>query len=230
MSGAQPLFALGFSIFALSLAYFLSLPLGPSTNINFFIYVKNIIWRQKQILQKNPCRFKTWMGFLGQIFIKLKTSSIRGFLQLSFDTHLGVIYANMLVVTQWPLKRTPHLPGFVWHGGLEAHWTYLCYGYNWRKDNELLVIFKVLLGDVTTLRQKCYKIPGWLGERGDRFKRRNITFGCVCSQSKFCPIFIICNPLLDFLSMIAAFHASISVFLSPMQVCPIFKYIRVNNP
>ena len=63
-----------------------------------------------------------------------------------------------------------------------------------------------------------------------RFKRRNITSGCVCFQSKFCQIFIICSRILGFLLMIAAFHVSISVFLSPMQVCPIFRYICVNNP
>ena len=30
--------------------------------------------------------------------------------------------------------------------------------------------------------------------------------------------------------MIAAFYVSTSVLLSPMQVCPIITYIRVNNP
>ena len=36
--------------------------------------------RDTQNLQKNSCRFKTWMGFVGQILIKLGTSSIWGFL------------------------------------------------------------------------------------------------------------------------------------------------------
>ena len=70
------------------------------------------------------------MGFVGQILIKLKTYFIRGFRQLPFDALLGVGYANMLVATQWPLKRTPHFPGSVWYGGLEAHWTYLRYALN----------------------------------------------------------------------------------------------------
>ena len=129
MSGGQPLFTLGLSKFALSLEYFLSLPWGPSTKIDFFICVKNIAWKTQTNSSKIPCRFKTWMGFVGQILIKLKASFIRGFLQLPFDAFYGVTYANMLMATQWPLKRTPHMSGSVWYGGLEAHWTYLRYVY-----------------------------------------------------------------------------------------------------
>ena len=36
--------------------------------------------RHTQNLQKNSCRFKTWMGFVGQILIKLGMPSIGGFL------------------------------------------------------------------------------------------------------------------------------------------------------
>ena len=42
----------------------------------FLINVKNIIWRTTATFSKNPCRFKTWMGFLWQISIKLEMSSI----------------------------------------------------------------------------------------------------------------------------------------------------------
>ena len=95
---------------------------------SIFLFMPKISFEgHKQTLQKIPCRFKTWMGFVGQILIKLKTSLIRGFLQLPFDALLGVTCANMLLATQWPLKRTPHVPGFVWYWGLEAHWNYLRY-------------------------------------------------------------------------------------------------------
>ena len=79
---------------------------GPKCQHRFFLFMSKISFEgHKQILQNIPCRFKTWMGFVGQILIKLKTSFIRGFLQLSFDALLGVTYANMLVATQRPLKR-----------------------------------------------------------------------------------------------------------------------------
>ena len=125
VSGGQPLFTLGLPMFALSPAYFLSLPWSSSTNDDCFIYAKNIIWRTQTNSSKIPCRFKTWMGFVGQILNKSKTPLIRGSLQLSFDVFLGVTYANMLVATQWPLQRTPHLPGYVWYGGMAAHLSYL---------------------------------------------------------------------------------------------------------
>ena len=127
VSGGQPLFTLGLPMFALSPAYSLSSPWSPSTNDDCFIYAKNIVWRTQTNSSKIPCRFKTWMGFVAQILNKSKTPFIRGFFHLSLDILLGVTFANMLVATQWPLKRAPHLPGYVWYGGLAAHWSYLRY-------------------------------------------------------------------------------------------------------
>ena len=46
----------------------------------FFICVKSIIWRTHTKSLKKSCWFKIWMGFVGQILIKLWTSSIWGFL------------------------------------------------------------------------------------------------------------------------------------------------------
>ena len=93
-----------------------------------FLFMSKISFEwHKQTIKKIPCRFKTWMGFVEQILIKLKTSFIWGFLQLPFDVLWGVTYANMLVAIQWPMKHAPHLPGSVWYGGLEAHWSYLPY-------------------------------------------------------------------------------------------------------
>ena len=78
------------------------------------------------------------MWFVGQILINLGTSSIWGLLKLPLGVLLGVTYASMLVTTQWPLKRAPHLTslaGFVLYGGLETHWSYLRYG------NECIIVF-----------------------------------------------------------------------------------------
>ena len=44
----------------------------------FLIFVKSIIWRTHTNLQTNSCWFKIWMGFAGQILIRLRTSSIWG--------------------------------------------------------------------------------------------------------------------------------------------------------
>ena len=63
---------------------------GPKYQHPFFLFMSRISFEgHKQILQKIPCRFKTWMGLVGQILIKLKTSFIRGFLQLPFEALLG---------------------------------------------------------------------------------------------------------------------------------------------
>ena len=106
---------------ALSLEYYLSLPWGPSTNIDFSFMSKISFEGLIRNLMKIPCTFKTWMEFVWQILIQLETYFIRGFHQLFFDVLLGVTYANMLVATQWPLKGAPDLPGSVWYGGLEVH-------------------------------------------------------------------------------------------------------------
>ena len=58
-------------------------------------------------ISKNFMLFKIWMGLVGQIFIKLRTCSIWGFLRLPVWCPPG---SNML----WLLKRAPHLNSLVW--------------------------------------------------------------------------------------------------------------------
>ena len=101
---------------------------------DFFKFVNIIIWRTHTKSFKKSYWFKIWMGFVGQILIKLDTSSIRGFYFFSClcDTSWELLMQNMLVTTQWPLRRappltSPHLRAFVWYGGLKAHWSYLPY-------------------------------------------------------------------------------------------------------
>ena len=53
------------------------------------------------------------------------------FFSCPFDVLLGVTYSNMLLATQWPIKRSPlltSLSGSVWYGGLKAHWNSVRYG------------------------------------------------------------------------------------------------------
>ena len=92
----------------------LPLPWDPSTNNDFFfIHVKLSFKGQKQNLQNIPCRFRIWIGFVGQTLIKLTTF----FIQL-LDYLLGVT----LCKHEWPLKRPPHLYWSMWYGGLKTHW------------------------------------------------------------------------------------------------------------
>ena len=70
---------------------------------------------------------KYHLNYTYKIFKKfnvgLKFSSIWGFLSCLCEGLPGIAYANMLVTTQWPLKRaatSPHLSGFVFNGCLES--------------------------------------------------------------------------------------------------------------
>ena len=86
VSGGQPLFTLGLAMFALSLEHLLPLLWGPSSNLDFLFMSKMLFEGHKQ---KNPCTFKTGMGFVGKILIKLETYFIWGFLQLLLSCPLG---------------------------------------------------------------------------------------------------------------------------------------------
>ena len=76
VSGGQPLFTLGLPMFALSLIAYPSLLPSPSTNIETFYFSQNYHLKDTHKILKNACRFKAWMVFVGQILIKLGTSSI----------------------------------------------------------------------------------------------------------------------------------------------------------
>ena len=79
----------------------------PQYLLQYFLFLSKVSFELHiQNLQKISCWFKIWMGFVGPILIKLWTSFIWG-LQ-------GIAYANMLVTTQWPLKRAGHLTSLVW--------------------------------------------------------------------------------------------------------------------
>ena len=87
----------------------------PQYQLRDFSFLSKVSFEgHTQNLQNSSCWIKIWMGFVGQILIKLRTSSIWDFLLLPFDVLLGVTCANMLVTTQWPLKRASHLTSLVW--------------------------------------------------------------------------------------------------------------------
>ena len=71
------------------------------------------------------------MGSVGQILVKLETSFVFEVSSVALWCTLGVTWANMLVATQWPLKRAPPLHGSVWYGDVEAHWSFLRHADWW---------------------------------------------------------------------------------------------------
>ena len=79
VSGGQPLFTLGLPMFALSPV----IAVGPQYQHRFFYsYIYISFEGHKQNLLKFSCRFKTCMGFKGQLLIKLEKSFNWGFRQL----------------------------------------------------------------------------------------------------------------------------------------------------
>ena len=130
----QPLFALVLTCVRFVSRDFLSLEGGPSTNSNCFHWFSNKIEGHNQSLQRNPCRFKTWMKFVRQILIKMEMSSIKGFPRSSFEVLCGVINANTAVATQWPLKHAQQMIRAVWYCGPVAHCSYLRYTPFWLRQ------------------------------------------------------------------------------------------------
>ena len=108
-------------MFALSLEYFLFLLGDPSTNI-VFLYQKYHLKTNKIFKEFHVCLNLQW-GLWDRYWLRWKF-----FASFHFHVFTAVAYANMLLATQWPMKRAPHLPRSLWYGGLEAHWGYLHYG------------------------------------------------------------------------------------------------------
>ena len=113
VSGGQTLFTLELLMFTLSSTDFLSLLWSPSTNIDIFDFCQKYHLKDTHNIFKKSCWFKIWMGFVGQI-LSWELLPFEVFFSCLCDVLLGVTYANMLVTTQWPLKRAPHLTSLVW--------------------------------------------------------------------------------------------------------------------
>ena len=124
VSGAQPLFTLGLLMFALSPVDFLSLLLSPSTYFNIFYFCQeyNLNYTYK-IFKKLHAGLKFEWGLYDQYWLSCERLPFEVFFSCLCEGLLGIAYANMLVTTQWPLKRaatSPHLSWFVFYGCLES--------------------------------------------------------------------------------------------------------------
>ena len=138
VSGGQPLVSLGLPMFAFSLEYFISLPWGPSTLCRgapvpiwiFSLPVEKIIWRTNKIFKKIHVGLKLEWGLLDKYWLSWKRLLFEFFFQLPlwcpFGSNLWKHACGHSVTTE-ACSRAPHLPGSVWYGGLQAHWSYLHY-------------------------------------------------------------------------------------------------------
>ena len=88
---------------ALSQGHFLSLPRGLSTNTYFFVY---IVWRKHILFEVSSVAL--WCP----LWVTWANMLVATQWPLKRAPHL-------LVATQWPLKRVPHLSVSVWYGCLE---------------------------------------------------------------------------------------------------------------
>ena len=95
LSGAQPLFTWGLLTFAISQVDFWSFLLSPSTDFNIFYFCQTYHLKGRLLKSVVLLPFEVFFSCL-------------------CDGLLGVTYANMLVTTQWPLKRAAHLTLLVW--------------------------------------------------------------------------------------------------------------------
>ena len=134
VNGGQHLFIIGLSLFTLPLVDFLYLLWSPSTNIDIFIFVEIIIWRTHKKSFKNHVGLKYEWSLLDQYWLSCQFLPFEVFFSCLCDFLLRVTYINMLVTTQWPLKRAAHLTSLVWVYVLRrseslmepfALWTYL---------------------------------------------------------------------------------------------------------
>ena len=75
-------------VYFITMILLLSLLWGPSTDF-FFNFCPKFYVKDTNKIFKNPCRFRTWIGFIVQILIKLETSFIQGLLMWPLCRPLG---------------------------------------------------------------------------------------------------------------------------------------------
>ena len=109
-------------MFALSLVDFLSLLLSPSTYFNIFnLCQKYHLNYTYKIFKKFHVGLKFEWGLSDQYWLSCERLPFEVFFSCLCEGLQRIAYANMLVTTQWPLKRaatSPHLSGFVFYGCL----------------------------------------------------------------------------------------------------------------
>ena len=111
-------------MFALSLVDFLSLLLSPSTYFNIFYFCQKYHLKDTyKIFKKIHVGLKFEWGLSDQYWLSCERLPFEVFFSCLCEGLPEIAYANMLVTTQWPLKRaatSPHLSGFVFYGCLES--------------------------------------------------------------------------------------------------------------
>ena len=87
----------------------------PRYRLQYFLLSKESFEGHTQNLQKKSCQFKIWIGVCGQYWLwSCERLPFEVFFSCLCDGILGVTYADMLVTTQWPLKRAGQLTSIVW--------------------------------------------------------------------------------------------------------------------
>ena len=76
----------------------------------FFTFVKSIIWITHTKIQK----FHVGLKFEYQYWLSCERLPFEVFFSCLCEGLPGIAYANMLLTTQWPLKRAAHLTSLVW--------------------------------------------------------------------------------------------------------------------
>ena len=114
VSGAQPLFTLGLFMFALSPVDFLTLLLSPSTYFKIFYFCQKYHLKETyKIFKKFHVGLKFEWGLQDQYWLSCERLPVEVVFSCLCDGLLRITYANMLVTTQWPLKRAAHLTSIV---------------------------------------------------------------------------------------------------------------------
>ena len=119
----------GLPVYTSSLEYFLPLPCDVKKPEAFYLCQKYHL-KDTKYSPKSPCRFKLELGLKDKYQLSWKRLSFEVFMSCPLDVLLGLTFANIffitniLVATQWPLKRGTNLQGAVWYGSLEADWSY----------------------------------------------------------------------------------------------------------
>ena len=111
VSGGQPLLTFWLLMFALSLIDFLSLLWSPSTNTEIFYFCQKYHLKDKYKIFNiihNGLKFE-W-GLTDKYWLSWERLPVGFFLVACVMSS----YTNMLVTTQWPQKRAPHLTSLVW--------------------------------------------------------------------------------------------------------------------
>ena len=98
----------------------------------------NLYYCQEYHLKDTHKIFKNHVGLKLEWVCRTNIDYVGNFFHLRFssiplDALLGVTYANMLVATQWPLKRAPHLT-------CQSYLRYVCILWLWGFESQIQLL------------------------------------------------------------------------------------------